>query len=319
MSPTSAVVTGAASGLGLAVVQALTADGARVVGVDLPGDERAAVVADCGRDVPRLRRDQLRRLGGGRRGIEARLGQVDLLALNAGVMTRSPRDPLDDDPLELAGSAGYRRVFAVNVDGVVLGLAALRPLLAPGASVVVTASQAGLTPLPFDPFYAMTKHAVVGFVRSMAPPLAAADIRINALCPGGIDTAIVPDPLRATVPAEAFRPPALIARSLLAVAAAADDRGHVAAGRRRDGPALHRSPVALTRLGRCCVQTAAKHRALCLRCSSLRLLETLVFGVEVRASWGCRRWTSRRSYLEGTDPVIPTGGRWPRSPPASSS
>ena len=65
----------------------------------------------------------------------------------------------------------------------------------------------------------MTKHAVVGFVRSMAPPLAAADIRINALCPGGIDTAIVPDPLRATVPAEAFRPPALIARSLLAVAA----------------------------------------------------------------------------------------------------
>ena len=107
-------------------------------------------------------------------------------------MTRSPRDPVDDDPLGLAGSAGYRRVFAVNVDGVVLGLAALRPLLAPGASVVVTASQAGLTPLPFDPYYAMTKHAVVGFVRSMAPPLAAVDIRINALCPGGIDTAIVP-------------------------------------------------------------------------------------------------------------------------------
>ena len=129
--------------------------------------------------------------------IGATLGQVELLALNAGVMTRSPRDPVDDDPLGLAGSAGYRRVFAVNVDGVVLGLAALRPLLAPGASVVVTASQAGLTPLPFDPFYAMTKHAVVGFVRSMAPPLAAADIRINALCPGGIDTAIVPDPLRA--------------------------------------------------------------------------------------------------------------------------
>ena len=48
MSPTSAVVTGAASGLGLAVVQALTADGARVVGVDLPGDERAAIVADSG-------------------------------------------------------------------------------------------------------------------------------------------------------------------------------------------------------------------------------------------------------------------------------
>ena len=48
MSPTAAVVTGAASGLGLAVVRALTADGAEVVGVDLPGDERAATVEDAG-------------------------------------------------------------------------------------------------------------------------------------------------------------------------------------------------------------------------------------------------------------------------------
>jgi NAD(P)-dependent dehydrogenase (short-subunit alcohol dehydrogenase family) len=225
MSPTSAVVTGAASGLGLAVIQALAADGARVVGLDLPGDERASVVVDSGATFLACDVTSSDAWMATAEEIGARLGHVDLLALNAGVMTRSPRDPVDDDPLGLAGSAGYRRVFAVNVDGVVLGLAAVRPLLAPGASVVVTASQAGLTPLPFDPYYAMTKHAVVGFVRSMAPPLAAVDIRINALCPGGIDTAIVPDPLRATVPAEAFRPPALIARSLLAVAGQATTGG----------------------------------------------------------------------------------------------
>ena len=219
MSPTSAVVTGAASGLGLAVVQGLTADGARVVGVDLPGDERAAAVAGAGATFLACDVTSSEDWAAAAEVVGASFGPVDLLALNAGVMTRTPRDRLDDDPLELAGSAGYRRVFAVNVDGVVFGLAALRPLLAPGASVVVTASQAGLTPLPFDPYYAMTKHAVVGFVRSMAPHLAATDVRINALCPGGIDTVIVPDPLRATVPAEAFRPPAVIARSLLAVAA----------------------------------------------------------------------------------------------------
>jgi NAD(P)-dependent dehydrogenase (short-subunit alcohol dehydrogenase family) len=225
MSPTAAVVTGAASGLGLAVVRALTADGAEVVGVDLPGDDRAGLVVDAGAtflacDVTSA--DEWTTVADG---VGARLGRVDLLALNAGVMTRSPRDPVDDDPLDLVGSPGYRRVFAVNVDGVVLGLAALRPLLAPGASVVVTASQAGLSGLPFDPYYAMTKHAVVGFVRSMAPRLAGAEVRINALCPGGIDTAIVPDPLRATVPAEAFRPPELVARSLLDVAGQATTGG----------------------------------------------------------------------------------------------
>ena len=131
-----AVVTGAASGLGLATVAELVARGARVVGIDLAGDARAAAVEAMGaRFLPCdvTSQDAWDRAVSD---IESSLGGIDLLALNAGVMTRSPSEAIDDDVLTRAGSAGYRRVFAVNVDGVVFGLAALRPLLAPGAGVV---------------------------------------------------------------------------------------------------------------------------------------------------------------------------------------
>ena len=83
--------------------------------------------------------------------------------------------------------------------------------------ITVTASTAALGPLPFDPYYAATKHAVAGFVRSVGPVFAARGQRVNALCPGGIDTNIVPDPLRASMPASTFRPAGDVARALIAV------------------------------------------------------------------------------------------------------
>jgi NAD(P)-dependent dehydrogenase (short-subunit alcohol dehydrogenase family) len=71
--------------------------------------------------------------------------------------------------------------------------------------------------LPFDPYYAATKHAVAGYVKSLGSVFAARGQRINALCPGGIDTNIVPDPLRSSMPATTFRPPHDVARALIAV------------------------------------------------------------------------------------------------------
>ena len=58
-----------------------------------------------------------------------------------------------------------------------------------GSTIVVTASLAGLVGIPDDPIYGLTKHAVVGFVRSVAPQLAERGIRIQAVCPGWADTA----------------------------------------------------------------------------------------------------------------------------------
>jgi NAD(P)-dependent dehydrogenase (short-subunit alcohol dehydrogenase family) len=219
--PSNALVTGAASGLGRALAALLVERGDSVIGLDRPGGDRAAAVASTGAVFVPCDVTSQSDWNDVARAVGDRFGSIDLLALNAGVMTRMPSDPIDDDPLDLAGSAGYRRVFAVNVDGPVFGLAALRPLLTTGSSVVITASNAGLGGLAFDPYYSASKHAVIGVVRSLGPTLLQHGIRLNALCPGGIDTAIVPDHLRGAVPAAAFRPPADVARALLAVAAQA--------------------------------------------------------------------------------------------------
>jgi NAD(P)-dependent dehydrogenase (short-subunit alcohol dehydrogenase family) len=84
--------------------------------------------------------------------------------------------------------AQYRRILGVNVDGVVFGTRALARRMQPGSAIVATASLAGLTGVAADPVYALTKHAVVGFVRSVAPQLEAKRIKLNAVCPGFADT-----------------------------------------------------------------------------------------------------------------------------------
>ena len=117
------------------------------------------------------------------------MGAVDVACLNAGVLG----GPADPGELELDG---YRRAVAVNVDGVVLGVRRLAHVMPAGGRITVTASLAGLTAMPDDPVYALTKHAVVGFARSVAPALAARGLSINAVCPGIADTPMLSGALR---------------------------------------------------------------------------------------------------------------------------
>jgi len=70
-------------------------------------------------------------------------------------------------------------------------------------AIVATASLAGLTDMVSDPVYAATKHFVVGFVRSAAPQLAERGIRLNAVCPGVVDTSMI-DARRAEIEATNF-------------------------------------------------------------------------------------------------------------------
>lgn len=120
------------------------------------------------------------------------LGSPSYIHLNAGVQIAPPNEPLSEYQLEAATLERYRRMMSVNVDGVVFGLQTLLPFLAPGAAIVVTASLAGVTPYAIDPLYAMSKHAVVGLVRSLAPELSKRGIGIHALCPGAVATEIIP-------------------------------------------------------------------------------------------------------------------------------
>ena len=124
----------------------------------------------------------------------------------------------------------YRRALRANVDGVVFGVRELSARLMPnGGSIVATSSLAGLTATPMDPIYALTKHAVIGFVRSVAPQLAAKGIRINALCPGFTDTPIVEDEVRPLIDVPLMEP-AFVA-----------DGGAAGAERRGDGRRVGRA------------------------------------------------------------------------------
>lgn len=189
------LVTGAASGIGAAVTRIASAGGARVLALDVD-DTRGAVIASatgvrylhCDVGNP----DDWQAVAD----VLNRMGPPTHVHLNAGIQIAPPSAPLAEYQLEAMTLERYRRMMSVNVDGVVFGLKTLLPVLRPGAAIVVTASLAGVTPYSVDPLYAMSKHAVVGLVRSLGPTLAARGIRINAICPGGIDTAIIPQAQR---------------------------------------------------------------------------------------------------------------------------
>jgi NAD(P)-dependent dehydrogenase (short-subunit alcohol dehydrogenase family) len=107
-----------------------------------------------------------------------RVEAVDLAVLNAGILTA-------EIDLTKLSTDDYRRAVAVNVDGVVFGVRRLAQVM-DGGTIIATASLAGLVGMPLDSIYSLTKHAVVGFVRSIAPVVA--PIKVNAICPGIADT-----------------------------------------------------------------------------------------------------------------------------------
>jgi NAD(P)-dependent dehydrogenase (short-subunit alcohol dehydrogenase family) len=174
MFPRTALVTGAASGIGAAIVTLLRSRGGDVLALDLSdgfdvGDPRAWAGVDA----------------------------VELACLNAGVTT-GERD------IRAVSDQAYRRILGANVDGVVLGVRRLADVQRPGSAIVVTASLAGLVGAAPDPLYTLTKHAVVGFVRSVAPQLRERGIRINAVAPGFVDTPLLGDEGRARFVAAGF-------------------------------------------------------------------------------------------------------------------
>ena len=161
MFPRTALVTGGASGIGAAIVGLLR---------DEAVDVQALDIAD-GFDVSDPQAWET-------------VGAVELACLNAGVTTG------EQDVTKLSDGA-YRRILGANLDGVVFGVRRLAAVMAPGSAIVATASLAGLVPSPADPIYTLTKHAVIGFVRSVAPQLEERGIRINAVAPGFVETPLI--------------------------------------------------------------------------------------------------------------------------------
>ena len=175
------------------------------------GDRLGARARRRGRARARPRR-RLRRLG------PARVGRRSARSTSR---VSTPASSTREADVTRIDDEQYRRILGANVDGVVFGVRRLAQVMERG-SIVVTASLAGLTATEPDPLYALTKHAVVGFVRSAAPQLAARGIRLNMVNPGFVDTPMLDEVGRAAFEAAGFpllRPEDVAA----AVLRAADD------------------------------------------------------------------------------------------------
>lgn len=190
LSDSVVVITGASSGFGRQLARTLAPMGTTLVLADVDAVGGQAVAQETGATFVRT---DVSSLDDNRSLIEAAetaCGRVDAVFLNAGIS--SGTDLGADFDLER-----YRLAMGVNLDGVVFGAQAALPALlrAGGGQILATASLAGLVGIPTDPVYGANKHAVVGLVRSLAPVWAARGVRVNALCPGFADTAIV-EPFR---------------------------------------------------------------------------------------------------------------------------
>lgn len=185
------LITGAAGGIGRATAVRFATEGARLGLVDRARDglrETLAAVEKAGGAGVTVEADVTRSADVARyaAAVAERWGGVDCFFNNAGIL--GDVRALVDYPEET-----FDRVIAVNVKGVWLGIKTMAPLLrARGGGVIVnTASIAGLRGSRNLVAYTASKHAVVGLTRTAALELAPAGIRVNAVCPSPIDTAMV--------------------------------------------------------------------------------------------------------------------------------
>lgn len=177
----TALVTGAASGIGAACARALAArgaarlflvdvDAAGLEALDLPGAEVHRIAGSVADEA--LWQD-----------LEPPMAGLDHAVVNAGIGSSGT--------IAATALAEWRRVMAVNLDGAFLTLAAsLRAMGETGGSAVVVSSTAGLKPVPGIGPYGVSKAAVAHMARIAAVENAKKGIRVNAIAPGGVDTAI---------------------------------------------------------------------------------------------------------------------------------
>jgi NAD(P)-dependent dehydrogenase (short-subunit alcohol dehydrogenase family) len=192
-----AIVTGAASGIGLAAARRLRSAGALIAVLDLDEERGAEAASELGGRFVKLDVGDSGDWSRAITEVTAHFGGIDIAYLNAGVTT--PGSVVTD-----VSDASYRRIMRANVDGVFFGVRAVMPSLESrgGGAIVATASLAGLIAYSPDPVYAMTKAAVVGLVRALAPHLTTMNITINAICPGLVDTPLLgPDARRLAIAA----------------------------------------------------------------------------------------------------------------------
>jgi NAD(P)-dependent dehydrogenase (short-subunit alcohol dehydrogenase family) len=172
-----AIITGGSSGQGLATAKRFVEEGAFVYTLDRTASPIADRVSAVQGDVSNLA--HLDRLYAK---VASEKGKIDVIFAAAGIVHRQPLAEMTEE--------SFDKQFAVNTRGLAFTVSKALPLLNDGASIILVTSIADRKGIAGLGVYSATKAAVGSFVRSWTPELSHRGIRVNAICPGPIDTAI---------------------------------------------------------------------------------------------------------------------------------
>ena len=184
-----AAITGAASGIGLACAQALLEAGATVYLVDRAGDRLAALCGELGERAIPLTVDLLdpASVAGMLPAILARSGRLDIFHANAGAYIGG--DVATGDP------DAWDRMLNLNINAAFRSIQAVLPHMIERhtGDIVMTSSIAGIVPVVWEPIYTASKFAVQAFVHTVRRQIAPHGVRIGAVAPGPVVTALLDD------------------------------------------------------------------------------------------------------------------------------
>jgi len=225
MSQPVAIVTGAASGIGLAVTKHLLSRGYKVAMADVNETVGQRLSSDLGLNTIFQRTDvslypELAATFA--RAFEFGGGRLDFAALNAGIDDRQSlyqdNESMQVDENGLPTQLDLK-TMQVDVDAVLQGIWLFKYFArknkdSNGGQIVITSSAAGLYPLEQQPQYCTAKHALVGLTRSCGPVFLRKDkITINCICPAFVETNLCPPHVRAIFPPEHITPMTTILRA----------------------------------------------------------------------------------------------------------
>lgn len=184
LSGKSALITGAARGIGLAFAQAYVREGARVVLADIDIERASAAASDLGAAASAVELDVTRQdsIDAGVAKAVAGLGQIDILINNAAVFSAAPIVEITRDD--------YAKVFDINVSGALFTLQAVaRHMIAAGVKgrIINMASQAGRRGEALVGVYCASKAAVISLTQSAGLDLIRYGVNVNAISPGVVD------------------------------------------------------------------------------------------------------------------------------------